>query len=73
VARADRPYDPPSSPNRGLVQASAVLTALGLLALWAVFVLWASSKSPVVLPCLTVPGMLLGAAAFLAFPSWSRR
>jgi hypothetical protein len=54
-------------------QAAALLAVLGLFSLWAVFVLWASSKSPTALPLLTVPGMFLGAAVFFACPGWSRR
>jgi hypothetical protein len=52
---------------------AALLAVLGLLSLWAVLVLWASSKSPTALPLLTVPGMFLGAAAFFARPAWPRR
>jgi len=64
---------PRRDPGRSLLPAATLMVVLALLALWAVFVLWASSKSPEVLPYLTVPGALLGAAAFLGYPAWSRR
>jgi hypothetical protein len=66
-----RPGQPPDVTRFAL--GAALLAALGLLLLWAVLVLWASSKSPTALPLLTVPGMFLGAAAFFACPAWSRR
>jgi hypothetical protein len=58
--------------DRGIALGAALLALFGVLALWAVFVLWGSRNASTALPLLAVPGLLFGAAAFLGYRARSQ-
>jgi hypothetical protein len=58
--------------DRGLVLGAGLLALFGVLGLWAVFVLWGTGTASTALPLLAVPGLLFGAAAFLAWRARSQ-